>query len=492
MDTKNRDGFAAPLQAPSPSRTTSIGRTLLYASLLFAVSLVVGMAAISVRTNNAMIQDQMDARGNAMVKYMAKTSIYYYHNFDLGALDGFVKEIINTPGVVYAVYYDDTKNPITITSKEPADKSDLLVYETAIRNDADTLLGHLSIGYDKRVFSDSARKFFVIMGISTIVAVLAVTLGVTFFVRRVVALRLSKAVSVADQLAKGDLTVTIPVMKRDEIGHLFLSMQNMLGKIRNVVTAVKNSADNVTSESQGVSASSGEIARGANDQASVAQQVTSSMEQMAANIKQTAANARETEKIALRVSDDAKKGGESVSLTVQAMKEIAGKISIVGEIARQTNLLALNAAIEAARAGEHGKGFAVVAAEVRKLAERSQQAAVEIRDVSASSIRIAEEAGEILMKIVPDIRRTSELIQEITVASREQDSGAEQVGKAMEQLDNLIQRNSGAAELMASTSEKLASQARQLQEVISFFNIGENGCLKQAGEKRLHSPSLIA
>ena len=470
--------------AESSFGKTSIGKTFLFASLLFSVSLIVILAIISIRTNNTMIHEQMDARGNAMVKYMAKTSIYYYHNFDLGALDGFVKEIIKTPDVVFAVYYDDKKHPVTISSREPADKSDLLIYETPIRNDTDTLLGYLSIGYNKRAFSESARKFFSIMGVSTVVIVFAVTLGVTFFVKRVVTDRLSQAVSVADRMATGDLTVDIPVMKRDEIGHLLITMQNMIGKIRDVVTAVKSSSDNVSAESQRVLASSGQLAHGANKQASVAEDVSTSLEEMAANSRQNADNAQQTEKIALQVAGDAADGGKSVSLTVSAMKEIAGKISIIEEIARQTNLLALNAAIEAARAGNQGRGFAVVAAEVRKLAERSQQAAIDIREVSASSIEVAERAGGILTKIVPDIQKTAELVQEITAASKEQNLGAASIGAAMQQLDHLIQQNTGASEQMASTSEELASQAQQLQDAIAFFKVGENASVAEWGENK--------
>jgi methyl-accepting chemotaxis protein len=157
------------------------------------------------------------------------------------------------------------------------------------------------------------------------------------------------------------------------------------------------------------------------------------------------------------------------------MKEIAGKISIIEEIARQTNLLALNAAIEAARAGEHGKGFAVVAAEVRKLAERSQDAAGEISHLSSSSMDVAEKAGEMLNKLVPDIQKTAELVQEISAASNEQNAGADQVNRAIQQLDTVIQQNAGASEEMASTSEELSSQAEQLQDTIEFFKIGDSG-----------------
>jgi methyl-accepting chemotaxis protein len=197
------------------------------------------------------------------------------------------------------------------------------------------------------------------------------------------------------------------------------------------------------------------------------------MEEMASNIKQNADNAMQTEKISVKSAQDAKEGGKAVSETVSAMKEIAGKISIIEEIARQTNLLALNAAIEAARAGEHGKGFAVVASEVRKLAERSQVAAGEISQLSSSSVQVAEKAGEMLGKIVPDIQKTSELVQEITAASKEAETGADQINKAIQQLDQVIQQNAAASEEIASTSEELSSQAEQLQSTIAFFKTGD-------------------
>jgi methyl-accepting chemotaxis protein len=193
---------------------------------------------------------------------------------------------------------------------------------------------------------------------------------------------------------------------------------------------------------------------------------------MVSNIRQNADNAQQTERIALKSAQDAKEGGKAVIETVSAMREIAGKISIIEEIARQTNLLALNAAIEAARAGEHGKGFAVVASEVRKLAERSQTAAAEISKLSTSSVQVAEAAGEMLTKIVPDIQRTAELVQEISAASNEQNSGAEQINKAIQQLDQVIQQNASGTEEIASTSEELASQAEQLQDTVSFFKVG--------------------
>jgi methyl-accepting chemotaxis protein len=202
---------------------------------------------------------------------------------------------------------------------------------------------------------------------------------------------------------------------------------------------------------------------------------------MAANIRQNADNATQTEKIAMQSSKDADQGGQAVTETVTAMKQIAEKISIIEEIARQTDLLALNAAIEAARAGEHGKGFAVVASEVRKLAERSQLAAGEIGKLSSSSVEVAEKAGAMLTRMVPDIQKTAELVQEISAASNEQNTGADQINKAIQQLDQVIQQNASASEEMASTSEELSSQAERLQHIISFFKLDTGSSRQSAG-----------
>jgi methyl-accepting chemotaxis protein len=193
---------------------------------------------------------------------------------------------------------------------------------------------------------------------------------------------------------------------------------------------------------------------------------------MAANVKQNAANAAQTEKIAQQSAHDAEASGAAVSRAVEAMQTIAGRITIVQEIARQTDLLALNAAVEAARAGEHGKGFAVVASEVRKLAERSQTAAAEIGALSGDTVKVAQEAGIMLARLVPDIKKTAQLVQEITAACREQDVGATQINQSIQQLDKVGQQNSAASEQVSSTAEELASQAEQLQSTISYFRIG--------------------
>jgi len=295
---------------------------------------------------------------------------------------------------------------------------------------------------------------------------------ITYFLARSITRPLSEAVQVADRLAQGDLTMEVKAETRDETGQLLAAMGTMVGRLKEIVAEVSSAADNVASGANELSASAETMSQGASEQAAAAEEASSSMEEMSSNIKQNADNALQTEKIAVKSSADAEQGGRAVAQTVDAMKEIATKINIIEEIARQTNLLALNAAIEAARAGEHGKGFAVVASEVRKLAERSQQAAAGILELSSSSVQVAERAGAMLTTMVPDIQKTAELVQEISASSREQDTGADQINKAMQQLDQVIQQNASAAEEMSSTAEELSSQAEQLQCSIGFFNVG--------------------
>jgi methyl-accepting chemotaxis protein len=275
---------------------------------------------------------------------------------------------------------------------------------------------------------------------------------------------------IAEKIADGDLTVRFESDGRKDTG-VYAAMKRMAENLKEVLAGVKNAADIVAAGSQQISSSSVEMSQGASEQAAASEETASSMEQMSSNIKQNAGNARQAEEIAGKSAMDAQQSGVAVTETVRAMNEISSRTSVIEEIARQTNLLALNAAIEAARAGENGKGFAVVASEVRKLAERSQKAAAEISELSSSSVNIAERAGSMLEKLVPDIQRTAELVQEISSACREQDSGTGHINKAIQQLDHVIQQNSAASEEMASTAEELSSQADQLLQAIAFFNV---------------------
>jgi methyl-accepting chemotaxis protein len=320
---------------------------------------------------------------------------------------------------------------------------------------------------------------FAVESLSTSSQVMVVGLAVAFILGVIIAFVLTRAitrpvlkgVTFAESMANGDFTQMLDIDQKDEVGVLAASLNSMTERLRGVVSDVRNATENVASGSEELSASSETMSEGATEQAASIEEVSSSMEQMTSNIQQNSTNAQETEKIANDSAQDAKKSGQAVTEAVDAMTNIAEKISIIEEIARQTNLLALNAAIEAARAGEHGKGFAVVAAEVRKLAERSGEAANEISELSSKTVGVAEHAGQMLENLVPSIEKTASLVQEIASACNEQNEGATQISQAITQLDTVIQQNASASEEMASTSQELAAQGQQLQTTMAFFKV---------------------
>ncbi|HEX9777780.1 MAG TPA: methyl-accepting chemotaxis protein [Geopsychrobacteraceae bacterium] len=280
---------------------------------------------------------------------------------------------------------------------------------------------------------------------------------------------LEEKAAVVERIAQGDLTMQVELASdEDQLG---FSLKLMVESLNRLIGQIHQSAGNLVSDSGQVSSTSTSLSDGASSQSAAAEEASASIEEMNSTIRQSTDNARETEQIAVEAANDARKGGEAVEETLAAMRNIAAKILIVEEISRQTNLLALNAAIEAARAGEHGKGFAVVAAEVRKLAERSQTAAAEINDLSRSSVDVAETAGRLLGEIVPKIEKTAELILEIGAASREQESGSEQIAGSIIQLDRIIQQNASSAEGLSALAERLSGQVHTLQTMVSVFKI---------------------
>jgi len=317
-------------------------------------------------------------------------------------------------------------------------------------------------------------------------AALAVIAIIGIVIARSISVPVNTATAFAEKIAKGDLSLDVPEVYKgrgDEIGRLASAFQDMTDNLRKAISEATEVASNVGNGSEQISSTAQQMSQGATAQASSAEEVSASVEESAATIKQNTDNAIATEQISQRTATEAVAGGKAVDEAVAAIKEIASKIGIIEEIARQTNLLALNAAIEAARAGDAGKGFAVVASEVRKLAERSQTAAGEITTLAASTVDAATKAGTIINGIVPSIKKTADLVQEIASASKEQNAGTDQIGKAMVQLDTVIQQNASASEELASMAEELSGQAEQMNATMAFFKLPENMRRRGLGDR---------
>lgn len=309
----------------------------------------------------------------------------------------------------------------------------------------------------------------------TIALITLVCIGIIgFFITRNLLRQLggepAYASDILGKVARGDLSAEI-IIKQGDTASMLAAVKDMVGKLSHIINDVNSSANALASASEEVNATAQSLAQGASEQAASVEETSASMEEMSASIAQNNDNARITDGMAQKSARDAVSGGEAVAETVDAMKKIADRIGVIDDIAYQTNLLALNAAIEAGRAGEHGRGFAVVASEVRKLAERSQVASQEIGELASSSVKRAELAGNLLQEMLPSIRKTADLVQEIAAASSEQTTGVTQINTAIGQVSQTMQHTAAASEELSSTAEEMSVQAIRLQEAMTYFKL---------------------
>lgn len=306
--------------------------------------------------------------------------------------------------------------------------------------------------------------------------VLAIGLGILLAGSIVKPLKVAGELS--EKMAAGDLSDDVHNDSKDETGQMLQAMGAMVFKLREVVFGVNDAVERMATGSEELSSAAETLSQGTTEQAASIEELSASIVEVTESIGRNAESSQQTAGVASKAAEKAGESGEAVSEAVTAMKDIADKISIIEEIARQTNLLALNAAIEAARAGEHGKGFAVVAAEVRKLAERSGQAASEISELSTTTVNVADRAVSMLTELVPEIEDTSERISEINATCKEQDEAIRQIGSAVAQVETTTQNGASASEEVASTSSELSAQAESLRQMMAYFNCGDGNSMK--------------
>ncbi|MCT9813429.1 methyl-accepting chemotaxis protein [Acidovorax sp. Be4] len=360
-----------------------------------------------------------------------------------------------------------------------------LEYQRSIRE----LLDHQTRGSDAasqqaEAAADSLGRQVLVTG--AVALVLAIFMAVT--ITRSITRPLAQAVEVADRVASGDLSGKILVKSQDEMGHLLSALQRMQQSLVQTVTAVRGNAQGVAAGSTQIAEGNSDLSGRTEEQASALEQTAAAMEQLGSAVSHNADNARQANQMAVSASSVAAQGGEVVAKVVETMKsidesshKISDIISVIDGIAFQTNILALNAAVEAARAGEQGRGFAVVAGEVRALAQRSAEAAKEIKQLINHSVerveqgsRLVDQAGKTMTEVVTSIRRVTDIMGEISAASHEQNTGMAQVSEAVTQMDQTTQQNAALVEEMAAAASSLNTQAQSLVEAVAVFKLSEN------------------
>ncbi len=490
-----------------------IGKKFFISSLIFIVTLFAVLTAINVSINNSLISAQMEKRGKAMVNYMAKTSVFYYTNYDLGALDVFVKEAIKDKDLVYAVFYDENKKPLTVTSKKPADTASLMNYEQAIVDDAGKTIGLLAIGYSAKAISAVVNRGVWIMLTTMTIALILLSVGITFFVRNVITRPLGKTVALANKLTEGDLTVQIEAAGQDEIGQLIASFKNMVEKLKTLMSQVSTVTMSVNSLANDIAVSVEQQATVSTEQSAGVAEITATMEELSSSSTQIAEHAKSVVDIATRTWENTKKGSTAVETIIVKMneihtdnensineivslgrksREISKVMEIINTIADQTKLIAFNAALEASSAGEAGKRFGVVAVEIRRLADSVMESTGEIESKineiqeAVNRLVITSEKGSkgiqegmdhstetasALLDVVEAAQSTREAAKQISLSTQQQKTASNQVVTALREIATGSGQTSDSIRQISAVSKNLAQLSADLKEMVATFRV---------------------
>jgi methyl-accepting chemotaxis protein len=469
----------------------SISKKLLLPALLLVMILIGALGSVLVAQQQRELRSMMESKANGLVTMLATISVQYIINYDLSALEGFVKETIKDKDVAFAEYYDAEAKSLTgNVMKAPTDTVHLLVYDRDIIDTNGKTIGKVKLGYTTTMLDKTLQSSVALVTGGIIVVLGLLAIGLTIIVRGIArpAEKILEGLTLLAQ-GEGDLTARIDVKSNDELGRIVIAFNQMMEKLHDLVTQIRNASQTIGVGIEEIAHGNIDLSQRTEEQAASLEETASSMEEMTSTVKQNADNAKQANQLASNNSSLAVKGGQVVGEVVQTMASISDSsrkivdiISVIEGIAFQTNILALNAAVEAARAGEQGRGFAVVAGEVRNLAQRSAAAAKEIKALIGDSVdkvntgsKLVDQAGATMNEIVSAAKRVTDIMSEIAAASNEQSTGIEQVNKAITEMDATTQQNAALVEQASAAAESMKEHATSLLEAVSMFKLGSAG-----------------